>query len=116
MTEQTTRYPRHSIGRDKAIALHDAGWWKTKTAREIARFQMATEELCLPFEEFHKAMEEAIGRPVWTHEFGLNYDGLCAELYGDATTPSFGEIVGLIPADKLLVVAVELTEQPRPAP
>lgn len=97
---------RKSIGRDAAIALFDSGWWKGKSAREIAEFQMHTEELAVPFDVFHKAMEESLGRPVWTHEFGLDYEGLRKELMGERVAPSFASIVGLIPREKLLVVQV----------
>jgi len=55
-----------SIGRETAIALYDSGWWKNKTPREIAAFQLFTEELTCPFGVFHKAVEEALCRPVFT--------------------------------------------------
>ena len=32
-------------------------------------FQLYEERLCMPFPLFHKAVEEALGRPVYTHEF-----------------------------------------------
>jgi hypothetical protein len=41
---------------------------------------------------------------VWTHEFGLNRDGLRAELAGKAKAPTFAEILGMLPADKTVVV------------
>lgn len=28
---------------------------------------------CTSFENFHKAVEEKLGRPVWTHQFGDEY-------------------------------------------
>jgi hypothetical protein len=97
---------QNRIGREAAIALHDSGWWVGKSAREIAEFQMLTAELCMPFGVFHQAMEESLGRPVWTHEFGLDMPGLMAELMGERPTPSFDAILALIPEDKrVLVVA-----------
>lgn len=96
--------PRKSIGRDAAIALGATEWWKGKTPREIATFCLHTVELCCPFEVFHKAVEEALGRSVWTHEFGLNYDGIVAELMGEKPAPTFEEIMNLIPADKRVVL------------
>lgn len=71
---------------DEAIALSKTGWWKDRTAEEIMRFQMAEERLAMPFGEFHEAVEEALGRPVWTHEF-VDPDRLMAELDGDEPTP-----------------------------
>lgn len=33
----------------------------------------------IEFSKIHKRLEELVGRPVWTHEFGLNWDGLIQE-------------------------------------
>lgn len=55
--------------REEAITLAGSGWWKTKTASEIVKFQLFEDRLCCPFSEFHKAVEEVFGRPVFTHEF-----------------------------------------------
>ena len=55
--------------REEAIILAKSAWWKTKTASEIVGFQLFEERLCCPFSEFHKAMEEVFGRPIFTHEF-----------------------------------------------
>ncbi len=103
---QTTRDTpaRRSIGEQAAIALCESGWWKEKTAREIAEFQMHTVELCLPFGEFHQAIQSVLGRPVFTHEFGLDFDGLLSELMGDRSAPSLEQILALIPAEKRIVV------------
>jgi len=97
---------QHSIGKEKAIALAESNWWEGKTPREIAMFQMFTAELCMPFGEFHKAMEAALGRPVYTHEFGLDWDGLAKELRGEREAPTFIEIVELIPSDKRIIIEV----------
>lgn len=86
-----------SIGKEKAIALYNSGWWKIKTAREIAEFQMLTEELSMPFGVFQQAVEETLGRSVWTHEFAA-WEKLVAELFGERPAPSFQEILDLIPA------------------
>jgi hypothetical protein len=95
---------KRSIGREAAIALYDSQWWVGKSAREIAVFQMHTNELCMPFGDFQRAMQEALGRPVWTHEFGSS-GRLLDELMGNKPAPSFAEIMALIPAEKLVVVA-----------
>lgn len=92
---------------EEAIKLGESQWWVGKTSREIAEFQLFTTALCCPFDVFHKAMEESLGRPIWTHEFGLDYDGLCKEFLGDRPTPTFAEILNLIPADKRIIVAVK---------
>ena len=67
--------------KEEAIAMYDSGWWKDKTAKEIVAFQLYEDRLCLPFAEFQKAVESALGRSVWTHEFA-DRDGLKAEFEG----------------------------------
>lgn len=94
----------NQLTREQAIALHDSGAWKQWSAAERALFQMQQDCLCMPFDEFHKAVEATLGRPVWTHEFGLNRKGLTDELLGLADAPSFEQIVALIPAEKLVLV------------
>ena len=89
----------------QAIAFAESGAWQKWDAKTRAMFQMEQDCLCMPFNEFHKAVEEALGRPVWTHEFGLNRDGLLAELQGKATAPSFADIVAMLPAEKTLLVS-----------
>jgi hypothetical protein len=91
---------------EEAIALAGTKFWEKMTPREIATFQMHEEKLCMPFGVFHKAIEEALGRPVWTHEFGLNAEGIKKELAGDAPMPTMTEILNLIPAEKRIVVGI----------
>lgn len=93
-----------SIGREAAIALAATKWWEGKNPRDVALFALQTRELCLPMDELYKAFCEALGRPVFTHEFGLNAEGLRQELLGERDAPTFDEIVALIPEDKRIVV------------
>ena len=100
------KHPSVSIGRDAAIALANSSHWTGKTAREIAGFQLFTVELSMDFSLFHKSLEESLGRAVFTHEMGLNWDGLVAEFLGETPAPTFADILNLIPEDKrILVVA-----------
>ena len=99
-----TETKRHSMGRAAAINLYESKWWVGKSPEEICDVQLFTEELCMPFGDFHKAITDALGRDVYTHEFGLNYDGLVAEYLGDAKAPTIEEIIGLLPADKTIVL------------
>ena len=92
--------------KDQAVALYESCFWNAMTARDIAMFQLFEDRLCMPIEIFHAAIEEALGRPVYTHEFGLNRDGLKGELVGARQAPTIEEIMGLIPADKLLIVGI----------
>ena len=97
---------QRSIGREAALALIETKWWEGKTDREVAEFQMSTAELCMPFDLFHKAIEKALGRPVFTHEFGMNFDGIWDELFHGGKAPTFEEVMNMIPEDKRIVVMV----------
>ena len=88
----------------EAVALYESKFWESMTHRERATFQMHEERLCMPFDVFHEAVEAAIGRPVWTHEFGLNRDGIIKELNGDGPAPTMAEIIEMIPEDKRIPV------------
>lgn len=100
-----------SIGKEAALALFEKKWWEGRSHREIAEFQLLTDELCIPFSMFHEAIEKALRRPVFTHELGLNRSGLISELLDGAPAPSFDEIIGLIPAEKLVLVAIRDKEK-----
>jgi hypothetical protein len=93
-----------SIGREQAIQFYDTEWWKEKSYREIAFYQLFTVELMCPFDIFHEAVEKSLGRPVFTHEFGLNYDGLCQEFLGQRSSPSLKEVLNLIPENKRIIL------------
>lgn len=93
-----------SIGIEKAIELAGSGWWKDKTPEEICNVQLFTSELCMDFGDFHMALEKCLRRPVWTHELGMNYDGLCKEFLKQQDPPTFDEIVGLLDKNKTVVV------------
>ena len=96
---------QRSIGRERAIELAESNWWKDKSARDICDVQLFTVELCMPFGEFHKAMTEALGRSVWTHEFA-SLDRIKDEYLGDRPAPTMEQIIGLLPAEKTIVLAV----------
>ena len=96
-----------SIGEDRAIALAESGWWESCTDREIVSVQLFTEELCTPFGRFQEAVEKVLGRPVWTHEFAFNYDGIVSEFLGEKQPPTLEEILDMIPEEKRLMVFSE---------
>ena len=92
----------------QAMKLYNSGFWETMTHRQRAEFQMHEELLCMPFDVFHKAVEETLGRPVWTHEFGSSgRDGLIRELMNGAPSPTMEQIIEMIPADKRVLVAAQ---------
>jgi hypothetical protein len=62
---------KNSIGKENAIELYESKWWEGLSHREIAGVQLFVTELCCPFDVFHEAVEKSLGRPVFTHEFGM---------------------------------------------
>lgn len=98
------KYKQNSISREAAIKLCESNWWEGKSHREIAEFQLFTKELSVPFNVFHEAIEKSLGRPVFTHEFGLAFDYIVDEFLGNAPAPSFEQILSLIPEEKRILV------------
>lgn len=92
------------LTKEEAIAFYDSKVYENWTYRQIAEFQMEQDRLCVPFGVFHEAIEKTLGRPVFTHEFGLNRQGLMKELLGEKEAPTFEEILNLIPEDKRVVI------------
>lgn len=92
------------LTKEQAIAFCENKCYEGMTSRQIVEFQMEQDRLCVPFDVFHKAIEEALGRPVYTHEFGLNREGLRKELIGEKEPPTLAEIINLIPEDKRILI------------
>lgn len=57
----------------------DNCWWSSKDKKVLGYYQLSNTILLVPFDNFHEALEYLLGRPVWTHELGLNYYGLVEE-------------------------------------
>jgi hypothetical protein len=86
---------------EQAVKLAASEFWKELTPRQIA------ELLCMPFDVFHEAIEKALGRSVWTHEFAFGgLDRMKAELLGERPAPTFADILALIPEEKRLLLVV----------
>jgi len=93
--------------KEQAVALAESHWWIGKSSHDLAMFQLHEPLLCMPFDVFHRAVEEALQRPVFTHEFGLNWEGLKKELLGEAERPSLEQVLDLIPKDmRILILGV----------
>lgn len=94
----------------QAIKLAKSKFWETMSLKDRAVFQINERRLCMPFDIFHEAVEKTIGRPVFTHEFGLNYEGIRREIMDGAPPPTFKDIVNLIPKDKQILI-MDLAER-----
>lgn len=84
------------LTQEQAIELFNSKTWESWSLEERAKFQLFQERLCMPFPVFHEAVENLLGRSVWTHEFA-DQEGLIKEYLGDKPKPSFGEIFSMIP-------------------
>jgi len=96
------------LTKEQAVALAESKFWEKMSQKDIARFQINQKLLCMPFSVFHEAVEKTIGRPVWTHEFGVNADGLRREVNEGGPAPTFQEIIEMIPADKRIILIKEV--------
>jgi len=94
------------LSKEQAIEFCESEKWKDWSDKAIVGFQLFQKRMCVPFSVFHAAIEKVLDRPVYTHEFGLNYDGIVAEYLGKVPKPSFEDIINMIPEDKLIVVTV----------
>jgi len=87
--------------------------WNLRQAAEtmtpderVAELELLRGPLMIPFDKLHKRIEELVGRPVWSHELGLDYDGLIEEARGDREPVSMADIIGLLPQEKVIVAIV----------
>lgn len=89
----------------QAVELCKTEWWLDMSKIDVAKFQLSQRRLCCDFSYFHSAVEEALGRSVWTHEFA-SPDLLWEELHEKRNPPSLEEIIALLP-EKALVLVLE---------
>ena len=89
--------------KEQALEIATDESWKPLTYRQRAELQLEGGRICMPMKVFHDAIEEALGRPVYVHEFGTNWEGLKAELAGEKEPPSLQEILDQIPGNKIVI-------------
>jgi hypothetical protein len=88
-----------------------AAFKSRQSARKMTGDERAAEmrlfagPLEIPFALLHQRIEELVGRPVWTHELGTNFDGLVEEAR-TRQHPTFEQIVAPL-AEKAIIVEVE---------
>ncbi len=102
---EAEKWAEKQLTKDQAIAMYNSGVWKEWTPEQVVRFQMFQKRLCMDFSYFHKYVNEVLGRPIFTHEFAFR-DELVKEYLGEKETPSFEDILNLIPKEKRLVIGV----------
>lgn len=65
----------------EARQISDLQWYEERTPQEIVDFQLYEKRLCMPFDRFQQAVAQALGRPVFTHEFAIK--GLLTREYAE---------------------------------
>ena len=94
-----------NMTKEQAIKLSETRWWEGLDTRAQVMFQLFEDRLCMPFPDFHKAVEEELGRSVWTHEFA-DADSLRREFLGARQPPTVEEIFAQIPKEKRIIVSI----------
>ena len=92
------------LTKEQAIKFHDSKEWEKFDSDQITQFQLLQDKLCIPFSVFHKAITETLNRDVYTHEFGLNREGLIEEYFGVRPRPTLDDIINLIPEEKRIII------------
>ena len=101
-------FMREQFTEQQAIEFFESREWVDMTDRERTEIQFYHEKLCMPFDVFHKSVCAALGRDVYTHEFGLNRDGLVVELYEGGPKPTMQDLIEMI-STRLPVVVMDLS-------
>lgn len=102
MQEQSVSSEVPQITRDQALSIYESEAWKDWPDDTIVGFQLFQDRLAVAFEVFHAAVGRVLGRAVFTHEFA-DAPSLRAEYRKEREPKTFGEILAMIPADKLIV-------------
>jgi len=61
------------MSQEEAVKFAATQWWVGKTAAEILDVQLFEDRLVMPFELYHEAVEEVLGRPVQTIELADSF-------------------------------------------
>lgn len=93
------------VTKEQAIRIYESGLWKDWTNRQIVEFQLFQDKLAIPFGVFAKAVNNCLGRLVYTHEFSeSNKEALIAEFLGDKQAPSLDDVLALLPKEELIII------------
>jgi len=57
----------------------DNRWWESEDPLQIAMYQIFEDILIVDFDKYHQGLEKLVGRPVFTHEFGISREALREE-------------------------------------
>lgn len=80
------------LTKEEAMDIFVSSAWNSWSYEYIAWFQLHQDRLCVPWVLFKQAIEDQLGRGVWTHEFAQP-ENLIAELEGVIPAPSMEQIL-----------------------
>jgi len=98
-------YIARKLSREEAIELYKSAITDSWTSEQIVRFQLFQRRLAVDFTRYHTALQEVLGRQVFTHEI-FEEGHLEREYLGTKDAPSIDEIASLIPSEKLLIANI----------
>lgn len=109
MNTRTCHWCEQSVPAKESCPHCLASFPNRKAAHELSPDEREAEARSLewaevPFPMIHGRLEELIGRPVWTHEFGLNWEGLMKESRWEERPATMAEIIDLIPEEKRIII------------
>lgn len=84
------------LTQEEAVKLFDSEEWKTWTPYQRAITQMTQDRLFMPFGEFHRAVEEVLGRGIDSLEMAAMRQSLIAELAEKAPKDALPTTISLI--------------------
>lgn len=105
VNKEKSKWAEKQLTKEQAIEMYYSGVWKEWTAEQVVGFQLFQKRLCIDFSYYKKCMQDVLDRPVYTHEFAFR-DELVKEYLGIKKTPSFDDIIDLIPKEKRLVIGI----------
>jgi hypothetical protein len=91
------------LTKNQAITLFESGAWKRWSNDKLVWFQLNQNCLCVDWGHFRGAIESVLGREVYSHEFGVNRQGLIDEFKGIVAPPSLDDIISMIPMEKIII-------------
>ena len=107
MTPSTPNHQLPQLTKKQAIEFAEQKAWEPLSLSSRAFFQLSQPFLCMPVDEYRKAVVSTLKRPVYSHELYSNQAGLMEELMGMADAPTMQEIIDLF-AEKIKVIQVKI--------
>lgn len=77
--------------REEAIRIYESRVWKDMTDEQIVKLQLFQKMISVPFQRYHEALENVLGRRIFTSEFD-NSESLVKEYLSLNPEPGFEEV------------------------